>query len=87
MKPRRSIYETLWEILRCCREPKRFTQIIQECNLNTIKAKKYLDLLLKKKLLEKKGSYFMTTSKGEEYIDLFNKLYERIFDKPRNLFL
>jgi len=52
-----------------------------------MKAKKYLGLLLKKELLEKKGSYFITTSKGEEYIDLFNQLYRSIFDKPRNLFL
>jgi len=80
MKPRRSIYETLWEILRFCREPRRLTQIIQECNLNTIKAKKCLDLLLKKGLLEKKETFFVTTLKGEEYINLFNKLYEKIFD-------
>ena len=52
-----------------------------------MKAKKYLGLLLKGESLEKKGSYFITTSKGEEYIDLFNQLCGRIFDKPRNLLL
>ena len=52
-----------------------------------MKAKKYLGLLLKKELLEQKDCYFITTSKGKEYIDLFNKLYEKIFDKPRNLLL
>lgn len=80
MKPRRSIYEIIWDILIYCRTPRRISHILLVCNLSTRSARKYLDLLMRKGLLVKQGDEYVTTDKGREYIRLFNELYKRVFE-------
>ena len=80
MRPRRSIYEIIWDILTYCRTPRRISQILLVCNLNTKTAKKYLELLMRKGFLTKQGDEYVTTNKGLEYIELFNELYKKIFE-------
>ena len=80
MKPRRSIYETIWDILVYCRTPRRISHILLVCNLNTKTAKKLLELLVRKGLLAKQGDEYVTTDKGQEYIRLFNELYKKVFE-------
>ncbi len=79
MKPRRSPYEIIWEILSYCRQPRRITHILLACNLSTDTAKKYLNLLIEKGLLKKQSENYITTRKGVEYIKLFNELYKKVF--------
>ena len=81
MKPRRSPYEIAWDILTYCRTPRRVSEILLACNLNTKTADKYLELLVRKGLLAKQGNTYVTTDKGREYIRLFNELYKRIFEE------
>ena len=81
MKPRRSIYEVVWEILTYCREPRRLTHIMMTCNLNTESAKKYLYLLVEKGLLKKQGDEYIATEKGLRYVKLFRELYLELFSK------
>ena len=81
MKPRRSIYEVVWEILTYCREPRRLTHIMMTCNLNTESAKKYLYLLVEKGLLKKQGDEYIATEKGLKYAKLFRELYLELFSK------
>ena len=79
MKPRRSVYEVIWDILVYCRTPRRTSHILLVCNLNTRAAKKYLELLVEKGLLARQGEEYVTTEKGLEYIRLFGELYRRVF--------
>ncbi len=79
---KRTLYEIAWEILTYCREPRRLTHIMLHCNLSTKAAKRYLDLLTSKGLLEKRSEYYLTTRKGLEYIMLFNRLYKALFEQP-----
>ncbi|WP_317894731.1 winged helix-turn-helix domain-containing protein [Pyrofollis japonicus] len=80
MRPRRNIYEIIWDILTYCRRPRRISQIMLACNLNTKTAEKYLELLTRKGFLAKQGDMYVTTDKGREYIRLFNELYKKIFE-------
>jgi len=79
MKPRRSPYEIIWEIVSYCRKSRKITHILLACSLNTDTARKYLNLLTEKGLLEKQSGNYVTTEKGMEYIKLFNELYRKVF--------
>ena len=80
MRPRRSVYEIAWEILTYCRTPRRVSEIMLACNLNTRAAERYLELLTRRGLLARDGSAYVTTERGLEYIRLFNELYRRVFE-------
>jgi len=79
MRPRRSVYEIIWDILRYCRTPKKLSHILLMCNLSTRTAKKYIDLLLSKGLLTNQGDEYLTTEKGNEYVRAFSELYKKVF--------
>ena len=69
----------VWEILEYCIKPRKFTHIIQGCNLNTNSAKRYVDLLIDKDLLRKRGEYHKTTEKGMKYLKMIEEVYRAIF--------
>ncbi|MEM3828557.1 MAG: winged helix-turn-helix domain-containing protein [Conexivisphaerales archaeon] len=79
MKPRRTRYEIIWEILEYCIKPKRITQIIQRCNLNPNSAEKYINILLDKNLLVKEGESYKTAVNGIKFIEEIKRVYERLF--------
>ena len=80
MRPRRSIYEIAWDILTYCRTPRRMSQILLACNLNTKAANKYIEMLIRKGLLAEWENMYVTTERGLEYIRLFDELYKKIFE-------
>ncbi len=47
MRPRRSVYEIIWDIPRYCRTPRKLSRTLLTCNLSTRTVKKYIDLLSK----------------------------------------
>lgn len=71
----------VWEILEYCIKPKRITQIIQGCNLNPNSAEKYINILIDKNLLMKKGEFYKTTENGIKFIEEIKNVYERLFLK------
>jgi predicted transcriptional regulator len=79
LKPKRTPYEIVWQVLDFCREPKKFSHIIQSCNLNTDSANRYLELLVSKKMLEHNEDLYRTTPEGFRYVELIEKIYFRIF--------
>ncbi|MDH5753906.1 MAG: winged helix-turn-helix domain-containing protein [Candidatus Bathyarchaeota archaeon] len=79
MKPKRTAYEIVWKILDHCKEPRRLTNIMQSCNLNTPTAKKYLDLLVLKQMLSMNGEHYKTTKEGLKYLELIKEAYLRLF--------
>ncbi|MEM3627182.1 MAG: winged helix-turn-helix domain-containing protein [Candidatus Bathyarchaeia archaeon] len=81
MKPRRTRYEMIWEILEYCIKPKRITQIIQGCNLNPNSAEKYISILIDRNLLMKEGELYKTTENGIKFIEEIKSVYERLFLK------
>jgi predicted transcriptional regulator len=80
LKPRRTIFEIVWNILDYCREPKILTHIMLYCNLNTPAAKKYLELLILRSMLSVEEDSYKTTSKGMEYLDLVQAAYLALFE-------
>jgi len=79
LKPKRTPYEIIWQILDYCRKPRKLTHIIQACNLNTPRAKKYLDLLVDKEMLSKNNRKYKTTEKGLKYLTLIEEVYQALF--------
>jgi len=79
LKPKRTPYEIIWEILDYCTIQKRLTHIIQGCNLNTYSARKYIDLLIRKGLITKDKDFYKTTEKGLKYLSLIKEIYREIF--------
>ena len=79
MKPKRTAYEIVWKVLEYCKEPRRLTNIMQSCNLNTPTAKKYLDLLVARNMLSMNGDTYKTTKEGSKYIELIKEAYLRLF--------
>ncbi len=84
MAGRRSPYEIYWEILVFCKTPRSFTSIINRCDLNSKIGQDYLDFLVGKGYLsilhEGERTSYQSTSKASEYIALFTRLYESLFD-------
>jgi predicted transcriptional regulator len=84
MAGRRSPYEIYWEILVFCKIPRSFTSIINRCDLNSKIGQEYLEFLKGKGYLEtisdgERISY-RSTIKSAEYIALFTRLYQSLFD-------
>ena len=85
MAERRTSYEIYWEILVYCRTPRTFTAIIGRCDLNSKTGQEYLGFLAGRGYLavEKEGerSRYVATERAGEYIALFTRLYQGLFDE------
>jgi predicted transcriptional regulator len=85
MAERRSQYEIYWEILTFCRNGKSFTGIINRCNLNSKTGQEHLEFLTGKGYLavtkEGEKTTYTATEKAAEYLALFSKLYQSVFDQ------
>lgn len=79
MKLRRTPYEMAWQILDYCIQPRKLTHVIRACNLNTNRAKKYLDLLIARQMISKSDDEYKTTKDGTRYINLMKEAYETLF--------
>jgi len=79
LRAKRTPYELVWEILEYCSKPRKVTHIIQGCNLNTNRARRYVDLLINKNLLRKTGEHYKTTKKGIKYLKMIEEVYRAIF--------
>ena len=79
LKPKRIAYEIAWKILDFCRSPQRLTHIILSCNLNTVSAKRYIDLVISKNMLVLDGENYKTTAEGLRYIKLIEEVYLELF--------
>jgi predicted transcriptional regulator len=79
LKPKRTAYEIVWKILDYCKEPRRLTNIMQSCNLNTPTAKKYLNLLVLKQMLSMNDENYITTKEGSKYVELIEEVYLKLF--------
>ncbi|AEH60169.1 hypothetical protein Mzhil_0293 [Methanosalsum zhilinae DSM 4017] len=71
---RRSRIDITAEILDTAMNGANKTQIVYNANLNFITANKYLDMLMKKNLIKKKGDLYFTTEKGKTFQELANVL-------------
>jgi predicted transcriptional regulator len=84
MAGRRSPYEIYWEILVFCKIPRSFTSIINRCDLNSKIGQEYLDFLKDRGYLEviREGerTSYRATAKSAEYVTLFTRLYQSLFD-------
>jgi len=68
---RRSRYEILEDVLRCCREAQRLTGIVYHCNLNFGFVQPYLEVLLRAGFLRCEEGRYRTTEKGREWLESF----------------
>lgn len=81
---RRTQYEIYWEILVFCKTPRSFTGIIHRCNLNSKTGQDYIEFLTSKGYLslivEGEKAMYSATMRAGEYISLFTRLYQTLFD-------
>jgi len=84
MAERRTQYEIYWEILVFCKTPRSFTSIIGRCDLNSKTGQEYLEFLIKKGYLARENNdkkiLYAATERAAEYISLFTRLYQELFD-------
>ena len=76
-RDRISIIADILEVLNRKQIPK--TAIVYSANLNFNRASLYLDMMLRKNLIEKESNKYMITNLGKEYLHKINDL-EGIFD-------
>ena len=85
MSERRSRYEIYWEILVFCQTPRAFTVIINRCDLNSKTGQEYIEFLSHKEYLslvkDHEKSRYASTERAAEYIALFGRLYQNLFDE------
>jgi predicted transcriptional regulator len=85
MSERRSRYEIYWEILVFCKTPRTFTGIINRCDLNSKTGQEYIEFLNRKEYLslvkDHEKSLYASTERAAEYIGLFGRLYQNLFDE------
>jgi predicted transcriptional regulator len=84
MSGRRTVYEIYWEILVFCKTPRSFTGIIGRCDLNSKTGQEYLEFLESRGYLSRVQNdgktLYASTEQAAEYITLFNRLYQQLFD-------
>lgn len=84
MNGRRTPYEIYWEILVFCRTPRTFTGIINRCDLNSRTGQEYLTFLVNMgyltKVKEGEKTTYVATDRASEYITLFSRLYQNLFN-------
>jgi predicted transcriptional regulator len=76
MKERRNKLQTIADVLEESKRPNcRYSHIMYGANLNTKSTNKYLDILLKSRLLEKEkdGKYYDHTNKGINFLFKYYK--------------
>ena len=85
MSERRTPYEIYWEILVFCKTPRSFTGIIGRCDLNSKTGQEYLGFLESRgyvsRVQENGKTMYIATGQAAEYIALFSRLYQHLFDK------
>ncbi|RZN37719.1 MAG: hypothetical protein EFT35_05710 [Methanophagales archaeon ANME-1-THS] len=75
-KERRGRLEIIEEVLFAAREGARKTEIVYKTNLNFTQLASYIRYLEEKGLLELSGPLFRTTSKGNEFLQDYQKMKE-----------
>ena len=61
--------DIITDILNVCKEQQNKTRIVYKTNLNFNLTGKYLDLLIKKGLLERKENRYVITDKGRTFLE------------------
>ena len=81
---RRTQDQIYWEILVFCKTPRSFTGIIGRCDLNSKTGQEYLGFLESRGYLsrvqEDGKTLYVATEQAKEYIQLFSRLYQQLFD-------
>lgn len=81
---RRTQYEICWEILVFCKTPRSFSGIIGRCDLNSKTGQEYIEFLESRRYLsrvqEDGKTLYVATEQSAEYIALFTRLYQQLFD-------
>ncbi len=84
MSGRRTVYEIYWEILVFCKTPRSFTGIIGRCDLNSKTGQEYLEFLESRGYLSRvqdgSRTLYCATEQAADYIALFTRLYQQLFD-------
>jgi predicted transcriptional regulator len=76
---RRNNLEIAAEIVGICKDGAKKTWIVYRANLNFKIIKKYLDWLLGSGFLQKDGAIYTTTLGGEDFLDEYDHLKNKLF--------
>ena len=80
LKQRRNSYDIFADILKFCLKKKAPTRVIKELGLSYANGEKCLALLLNLGFLKKNSTKYITTLKGQEFLEKYNALYDLLTD-------
>lgn len=81
---RRGKMDIIAEILLFCEEQKTKTSVMYNANLNYSQLKSQMDTLTSQGLLEKKQNKYVTTERGNRFLELFAQI-NNLLDEFKNL--
>lgn len=84
---KRERIDIMAQILMFCAPPRRKTSIMYKNNLSYAQLKNYLTLLSSHDLLAHKSDTYVTTEKGQQFLQAFAQLKEVLEDRRRSSFL
>jgi predicted transcriptional regulator len=70
----RSRYETIYTVLKIALRQIKKTHIMYSANLSYHQLTRYLHVLLRKRLITKQGTYYVTTAQGRMFIEKFTEI-------------
>ena len=71
---KRSLFETMYIILRLCSNGLKKTHVMYRANLSHQQLEKYLEILMVRDLLAIKDGNYVTTPRGMTFIQKYNEL-------------
>jgi len=81
---RRTKLEIICDILSSANSGARKTKIVYSANLTFTRTEKYLEILEKLQMIERKSNYWQTTEKGRDFIKNFSRIKDTLFQEVRS---
>ncbi|MFB0557506.1 MAG: winged helix-turn-helix domain-containing protein [Candidatus Bathyarchaeia archaeon] len=78
---RRNELDIVADILNVAKSGLRKTRIVYSANLNFKQANRYISMLRENGLLRIKGYNYITTNKGMEFLENYNKVRSGVFTR------
>lgn len=77
-KEKRSREKIIYQILEACREGANITTIVDKVALNNVIANMYIEMLIKKGMIQDKNRLYITTAKGAKILPIMKNIQETL---------
>lgn len=83
-KEKRSREKIIYQILEACREGVYITDIVNKVALNNIIANLYVEMLIKKGMIQEKNRVYMITAKGARILPIMKNIQDTLTNSDEN---